>query len=100
MKAKKFFPTQKELICRATEYAKQQGAEIENGPMQCHWWCRSPADSLLAGLNGWTGCMINCRDLLRVNAERGGEKMPHCNAMIRECIGYVEEILQAKGKLK
>ena len=44
--------------------------------------------------------MINCKDLLRVNAENGGEKMPHCNAMIRECIGYVEEILQAKGKLK
>ena len=44
--------------------------------------------------------MINCKDLLRVNAEKGGEKMPHCNAMIRECISYVEEILQAKGKLK
>ena len=44
--------------------------------------------------------MINCKDLLRINAENGREKMPHCNAMIRECIGYVEEILQAKGKLK
>ena len=44
--------------------------------------------------------MIECRELLRVNAENGGEKMPHCNAMIRECIGYAEEILQAKGKLK
>ena len=43
--------------------------------------------------------MINCRELLRVNAEKGGEKMPHCNAMIRECIGYTEEILRAKGKL-
>ena len=43
--------------------------------------------------------MISCRDLLRINAENGGEKMPHCNAMIRECIGYVEEILKAKGKI-
>ncbi len=43
---------------------------------------------------------INCSDLLRVNAENGGEKTPHCNAMIRECIGYAEEILRAKGKLK
>ena len=43
--------------------------------------------------------LINCADLLRVNAENGGEKMPHCNAMIRESIGYVEEILRAKGKL-
>ena len=43
--------------------------------------------------------MMNCRDLLRANAERGGEKMPHCNAMIRECVGYVEEALRGKGKL-
>ena len=42
--------------------------------------------------------LINCKDLLRVNAENGGEKMPHCNAMIRECIDYVEEILREKGK--
>ena len=44
--------------------------------------------------------LIECRDLLRVNAEGGGEKMPHCNAMIRECIGYVEDILREKGKLR
>ncbi len=44
--------------------------------------------------------LTDCRDLLRVNAENGGEKMPHCNAMIRECIGYVEKVLRAKGKLK
>ena len=43
--------------------------------------------------------MIDCRDLLRVNAEKGGEKMPHCNAMIRECIGYAEEALRVRGKL-
>ena len=44
--------------------------------------------------------MINCRDLLRANAENGGEKMTHCNAMIRECIEYVEETLKAEGKIK
>ena len=44
--------------------------------------------------------MINCRDLLRVNAENGGEKMTHCNAMIRECIEYAEETLKAEGKIK
>ncbi len=43
--------------------------------------------------------MVCCKDLLRVNAENGGEKMPHCNAVIRECIGYAEEILREKGKL-
>ena len=43
--------------------------------------------------------MISCRDLLRINAENGGEKMPHCNAMIRECIGIVEELLKENGVL-
>ena len=43
--------------------------------------------------------MLECKDLLRANAERGGEKMPHCNAMIRECVGYVEQILREQGKL-
>ncbi len=46
------------------------------------------------------GGLINCADLLRANAENGGEKMPHCNAMIRECIGITEEILREQGKLK
>ena len=45
------------------------------------------------------GGMIHCRDLLRVNAENGGEKMPHCNAMIREAISITEQILQREGKL-
>jgi C_GCAxxG_C_C family probable redox protein len=44
--------------------------------------------------------LTDCRDLLRINAENGGEKTAHCNAMIRECIGYVEEILREKGKLE
>lgn len=43
--------------------------------------------------------MMNCKDLLRVNAENGGEKKPHCDAMICECVGYVEEMLRANGKL-
>lgn len=43
--------------------------------------------------------LMNCKDFLRVNAERGGEKMPHCNAMICECIDYVEQALREKGKL-
>ena len=43
--------------------------------------------------------MIHCKDLLRVNAENGGEKTPHCNAMIREAISITEEILRKEGKL-
>ena len=43
--------------------------------------------------------LINCSDLLRVNAEKGGEKGPHCDAMVCECIDCVEEILREKGIL-
>ena len=57
------------------------------------------ANNLIRKVRSNHNGMISCRDLLRINAENGGEKMPHCNAMIRECIGYVEEILKAKGKI-
>ncbi len=43
--------------------------------------------------------LICCRDLLRVSAGQGIPKAAHCNAMICECIGYVEEILRARGIL-
>ena len=43
--------------------------------------------------------LIDCSDLLRVNAEKGGEKGPHCDAMVCECIDYVEEILREKNIL-
>ena len=42
--------------------------------------------------------MLECRDLLRVNAEKGGEKKPHCDAMVYECVGYVEQMLEEKRK--
>ena len=45
------------------------------------------------------GGMLNCKDLLRVSAEKGEDRMAHCNAMICECIGYVEEALRGKGKI-
>ena len=45
------------------------------------------------------GGLINCSDLLRINAENGGEKAPHCDAMVCECVGYVEELLCEKGVL-
>ena len=40
--------------------------------------------------------MVNCKDLLRVSAERGEQKLAHCNALICECVGYVEDILRNK----
>ncbi len=43
--------------------------------------------------------LMNCSDLLRVSAQRGEKKMDHCNALICECIGYVESILKEKGRI-
>ncbi len=41
--------------------------------------------------------MMMCADLLRRNAEKGGQKKPHCDQMICESIGYIEEILKEQG---
>ena len=98
------------------EEASMKAATYFRGGMQMGSVCGAITGGLLAlGLSGVDDAaavneyyrkirsnhdgMMNCKDLLRVNAEQGGEKMPHCNAMIRECIGYVEEILREKGRL-
>ena len=39
------------------------------------------------------GCIM-CRDLLKKNAERGGEKKPHCDAMVYEAVQLVEEMVK------
>lgn len=38
------------------------------------------------------GC-INCADLLRINKAQGHAQRPHCDAMVFECVGYLEEML-------
>lgn len=98
------------------EEAGMKAATYFRGGMQMGSVCGAVAGGLLAlGLAGLDdpqisndlirqvreshNGMINCKDLLRVNAENGGQKMPHCNAMIRECIDFVENALKAKGKL-
>ena len=43
--------------------------------------------------------MLECAELLRVNAARGGEKKPHCDAMVLECVDLVERILRENGKI-
>ncbi len=97
------------------EEACMKAATYFRGGMQMGAACGAVTGSLLAlGLAGLDdpqaanelirkaldnhGGTVSCKDLLRANAEKGGEKMPHCNAMIRECIGYTEEILRARGK--
>lgn len=44
------------------------------------------------------GGMIDCADLLRANAEVGGEKRPHCDALVFEAVGLVEELLEAANR--
>jgi len=43
--------------------------------------------------------LLDCADLLRRNKELGGEKKPHCDGMVYECVQLVEEILREHGKL-
>ena len=37
------------------------------------------------------GGTIDCADLLKANFKAGGQKKPHCDAMIREAIELIEE---------
>ena len=39
------------------------------------------------------GCIL-CKDLLRMNAERGGQKKPHCDAMVYEAVQLVEKMTE------
>lgn len=48
----KYFPQERDRICKASAYAKEHGAEIEAGPNQCSWWLRSPAVAMM-GLSSW-----------------------------------------------
>ncbi len=44
--------------------------------------------------------MLDCADLLQRNKELGGEKKPHCDALVYECVSLVERILREQGKLR
>ena len=43
--------------------------------------------------------MLDCADLLRRNKEMGGERKPHCDALVFEVVMLVEKILREQGKL-
>ena len=43
--------------------------------------------------------MLECADLLKKNREMGGERKPHCDALVFECVALVEKILRERGKL-
>ena len=54
-------------------------------------------NSYYAKVKGNHEGFLDCADLLRINKERGGEKKPHCDAMVYECVSLVEEILKERG---
>jgi C_GCAxxG_C_C family probable redox protein len=43
--------------------------------------------------------MTNCKDLLRVNSQKGNPKKPHCDDMVYELVELTEEILRKNGKI-
>lgn len=43
---------------------------------------------------------LDCANLLRINKEQGGEKKPHCDAMVYECVNVVVDMLTEQGKLQ
>ena len=43
---------------------------------------------------------MDCKDLLRINHEKGQEKKPHCDAMVYEMVEVVENILRREGKIE
>ena len=45
------------------------------------------------------GCML-CKDLLRMNAEKGLERKPHCDAMVYEFVSLTEDLLRQYGKIQ
>ena len=49
----KYFPSERDRLCKATSYAKSHGAEISGGPDLCNWWLRSPAVEAM-GLPMWS----------------------------------------------
>jgi hypothetical protein len=44
--------------------------------------------------------MLDCKDLLRVNAQQGGDKKAHCDDMVYEAVEAVYELLKENGVLE
>ena len=42
--------------------------------------------------------VLDCANLLRINKEQGGEKKPHCDAMVYESVALVEEMMRQAGR--
>jgi hypothetical protein len=53
-------------------------------------------NAFVSGMKAKHENLTDCRDLLRRNAEKGGEKLSHCNQMIFDAIELIEEIQKTK----
>ncbi len=49
--------------------------------------------AFMAAIKGKYEGMVNCSDLLQRNAQLGGKKKPHCDAVVYEAVGIVAELL-------
>lgn len=58
---------------------------------------RKNVTSLTRRMRGNHDGTLMCADLLRRNAEAGGERKPHCDGMVFEAVGLVEELLAAES---
>ena len=38
--------------------------------------------------------VLNCAELLRINAEKGGKRKPHCDGMVYEAVTALEKMLE------
>jgi C_GCAxxG_C_C family probable redox protein len=43
--------------------------------------------------------MLECRDLLRASHEKGEIQKAHCDGLVFECVGIVEDLLREAGKI-
>lgn len=60
-----------------------------------------PADAsyLLNTIKEAHGGLYECRDLLRKNAERGGDRKQHCDGMVFEAVELLEQMLKGRGRI-
>ena len=59
--AEKYFSSDSERQCSATEYAKTQGAYTLISDDNCNWWLRSPGDIWRNAANVGGSGLVNCR---------------------------------------
>ena len=60
---------------------------------------KEPSTALLRGVRDKHEGCLNCKDLLRMNAQTDVPKHEHCNDMVYELVEMTEDILKEKGVL-